>query len=359
MLRGLLKGLWRRPPANDLRESGKRLFEAGDLKRATELLESAVRRAPHDAEARFFAGVARYRLGDFNEALAHLERCVVMAPSSPDTYCYAGAVHHALGHAEIARRHCASALERDPAHVEANRLLAALDLPGPAYTEVLAALHERLRPRAYVEIGVAGGRSLAAVQPTTRVVGIDPAPRLTEPPGPNVQIFAMKSDDYFASRDLQADLGGLPIDLAFIDGSHLFEQTMRDFIHVERCATHASTVLLHDAYPLNRLTAERESKTGFWSGDVWRLVLILKKYRPDLTIANVAAAPTGLCVVRGLDPASRVLADNHDAIVEEFMAVDYDVLERGDKAALLNLFPNDAQRILDLVTREPRLITPA
>ena len=54
------------------------------------------------------------------------------------------------------------------------------------------------------------------------------------------------------------------------------------------------------------------------SGDVWKVVSILREYRPDLRIKIVATAPSGLCVVRGLDPASRVLGDRLDEIVERY-----------------------------------------
>src|SRR5258706_5348979 len=52
-------------------------------------------------------------------------------------------------------------------------------------------------------------------------------------------------------------------------------------------------------------TAARERVDAFWSGDVWKLVPCLKKYRPDLSIHTIASAPTGLPVIRNLDPASR------------------------------------------------------
>ena len=158
----------------------------------------------------------------------------------------------------------------------------------------------------------------------------------------------MKSDDYFFQRNVREDLGGLPIDLAFIDGLHHFEFALRDFINIERHCTPDSTVLVHDWYPLNRHTAERAHLSEFFSGDVWRLALTLKKYRPELTIATVGAAPTGLGVVRGLDPASTVLEQRYDAIVAEFMALDYSVLDQ-DKAGLLNLFPNDVSKVLELL----------
>jgi hypothetical protein len=129
---------------------------------------------------------------------------------------------------------------------------------------------------------------------------------------------------------------------------HHFEFALRDFMGIERLAHQGATIALHDCYPLDRRTAERERSTVFWSGDCWRTVLALKKYRPDLAIATVATAPTGLTVVRRLDPGSRVLHERMKEIVAEFMAVDYEVLE-ADKAGMLNLVPNDAARLGELL----------
>lgn len=221
-------------------------------------------------------------------------------------------------------------------------------LPGPFYTEVLAGLHARLKPRTYLETGVADGQTIALAAPGTRAIGIDPQPRLAAPPGPNVTIVATTSDAFFARPDARALLGNLPIDLAFVDGMHHFEYVLRDFAGIERMAHPRSVVLLHDCYPLDRRTAERERSTAFWSGDCWRALLALKKYRPDLLIATIAAAPTGLVLIRRLDPASRVLETRMREIVAEFLAVDYGVLE-ADKAGMLNLIPNDAARIEELL----------
>jgi len=95
---------------------------------------------------------------------------------------------------------------------------------------------------------------------------------------------------------------------------------------------------------LSRRTAERERRTSFWSGDIWRLVLLLRKYRPDLGVKVIGTAPTGLGVVRGLDPDSSVLRDNYDAIVGEFLALDYSVLD-ADKPGMLALYPNDREKV--------------
>jgi hypothetical protein len=82
----------------------------------------------------------------------------------------------------------------------------------------------------------------------------------------------------------------------------------------------------------------------FWSGDIWRLILLLRKYRPELSVNVIAAAPTGLGVVRGLDPSSRVLRERLEEIVRESLALDYSVLD-ADKAGMLALVPNDRETI--------------
>jgi hypothetical protein len=65
--------------------------------------------------------------------------------------------------------------------------------------------------------------------------------------------------------------------------------------------------------------ATREFHDGQWTGDVWKTLLILQRYRPDLQIEVASAAPTGLVVIRNLNPRSTVLSKKYDALVKEFM----------------------------------------
>ena len=221
-------------------------------------------------------------------------------------------------------------------------------LAGPYYIAVLDYIIQQLRPRTYVEIGVFEGFSLGLAKPPTLAIGIDPEPRLLEPAAENQKIFAKTSDAFFAEHDLHAEFGGLPVDLAFIDGMHHFEFAMRDFANLERACTRESTILLHDCYPRDRETAERTRTQVFWSGDIWRLIVLLKKYRPELEIHTIGAPPTGLGVVRNLNPDSRFLQENHDRLCEEFLALDYAYLGRR-KAQKLNLVPNAPDRIRSLL----------
>jgi hypothetical protein len=243
---------------------------------------------------------------------------------------------------------CKALLQVAPNHGHARSLLVAIDLPGEDYFRVLERVQGHLKPRTYVEIGVWEGESIRLAGPGTRVIGVDPEPRIKFELGSNVRIFAKKSDDFFAQHDVRAELGGLPIDLAFIDGMHRFEFALRDFANIEALCTPDSTILIHDAYPFDEHTAARERATGFWSGDIWRLVLLLRKHRPDLAIHTIAACPTGLTVVRNLDPESRYLRDHLEELIREYLAVDFSVLE-GRKPELLARFPNEWMQIRALL----------
>jgi hypothetical protein len=229
-----------------------------------------------------------------------------------------------------------------------HRLLSGLSLPGEDYLALLRRLHDHLQPRTYVEIGVFRGKSMQLVRPGTVALGVDPEPKPDAPLPPNVRLFAETSDRFFAQRDVRAELGGLPVDLAFIDGMHHFEFALRDFMNLERVCAPGSTILLHDCFPCHESVARRERATTFWTGDIWRVVVLLKKYRPDLAVHTIAAPPSGLCVVRNLDPGSRVIAERLDELCAEFMALDFGFLRRGAEQKL-SLYPNDWDRIRELL----------
>ena len=182
------------------------------------------------------------------------------------------------------------------------------------YLEFLERLHARLAPAPYLEIGVRFGKSLALAQAPS--VGIDPAYELRTAVRDDASLFRETSDDYFARPDPLAPLGGAPPALAFIDGMHLAEYALRDFINVERNAHWTTVVVFDDILPRRAVEAARERRTRVWTGDVYKLAGILRRHRPDLLCLEVDVAPTGVMVVLGLDPDSRVLSERYDRIVE-------------------------------------------
>jgi hypothetical protein len=201
-----------------------------------------------------------------------------------------------------------AAPEFDPIQLQGHLAEAEARLPGPNYYTALQWVHEILRPASYVEIGVGQGGSLAAASPDTLSLGIDPLPELDASALPSrTRLFAMTSDEFFARHELRQVLGRSHFSLAFIDGLHLFEQALRDFIHLERAAGPESVIMIHDCLPLNALTAARARTTAFYTGDVWKLVTCLVERRPDLRLAVVRTPPSGLALVTRPDPTSHVL----------------------------------------------------
>lgn len=194
------------------------------------------------------------------------------------------------------------------------------------YYDILHIIHTRMKPKTYVEIGVARGRSLALVRSGITAVGVDPDTGIHErlffhSPENSPHLFRLTSDDFFSSYNLPDILGQPTVDVAFLDGLHLFEQTLRDFINVERFAGPGSVVLIHDCLPVNALVAERNRQSGFWLGDVWKIIPCLKTIRPDLDIVTLPVKPSGLAVVRNLDSTSRVLERQFNNITEHFIGL--------------------------------------
>jgi hypothetical protein len=248
----------------------------------------------------------------------------------------------AAGDAAGAIGSCLRALELDADCLSAHRTLARARLPGDDYLAWLARFHEALSPAVYLEIGVDAGRTLSLARPPTRAYGVDPSPVAPRTFAAPTRTFAMESDAFFSSPRADAALAGTPVGLAFVDGLHLFEQALRDFTHVEKRAARESVVLFHDCLPLDRVTASRTRKTGFWTGDVWKIVPILARHRPDLDVFVIPTYPTGLAVVTGLDPASAVLDGRFDRIASEFTPLQWDEVA----ARTLPLVANDAATVL-------------
>ena len=196
---------------------------------------------------------------------------------------------------------------------------------GVHYLEVLAALHEALEPKLYLEIGTQKGRSLRPCR--CRAISVDPEFKL-EPGviGNQAEVnFVQDTSDAFFEQGAAERLLSEPVDFAFLDGMHLFEYLLRDFINTERYVAPDATVMLHDCLPFSANMAARDRakvQTQAWTGDVWKVVEILDRYRPDLEVTILDAAPTGLVAVRGMDPANTVLSDNYDEIIAAYMDVE-------------------------------------
>jgi predicted O-methyltransferase YrrM len=230
----------------------------------------------------------------------------------------------AHGEAEQAQTVLRQALALEPDLPRVHQALARLRWPGPDCLDWLAWLHRALRPDLYVEIGVGGGEWLALAQPPTRVVGVDPAP-VGDPLArcaAQARLYRQPSAQFLRLPPADSGLRSDGFDLACIDGEPRFEDALDDFIGLEAWAAPGALIVVRDTLPLTPLTAARERRTGFYTGERWKIVPCLRGVRPELRVVTLPVAPAGLTLVAGLDPQSPLLRERREDIVEACAGLD-------------------------------------
>jgi tetratricopeptide (TPR) repeat protein len=265
-------------------------------------------------------------------------------PMEGEYFLALGKAYQLLGDSERAAFNYRKALAFDRNLVGAYQGLATLRMPGDPYDFWLDRLYVSRRPETVIEIGVTEGKSLARVRPPALTIGVDPEPRLIYPLQTQTHVFPETSDKFFIRRGPDALLAGRPLDIAFIDGKRLFEQALRDISHLEEYCDPRSIVLLHNTVPLDEATQSRTRDTAFYTGDLWKTVLCVKHYRPDIDIFTIATPWSGLTVLTNLDPSSRLLVEKYEEAVAGFIDLPYCEIEKKLQAGL-NLVPNDWQAV--------------
>ena len=93
-------------------------------------------------------------------------------------------------------------------------------------------------------------------------------------------------------------------------------------------------ILVDDIYPNHPQQGLRSRASRHWTGDVWKIIDILRDRRPDLILIPVDTFPTGTLFVLGADPANTVLWDLYDIIVSDAITASEEppaeILERHD-----------------------------
>jgi predicted O-methyltransferase YrrM len=194
--------------------------------------------------------------------------------------------------------------------------------PQPTMTrhDLLRSLHQVLSPRTYIEIGVDEGASLALSN--AKSIGIDPEFIVRRALHCDLHLVRAKSDEFFGRSDGLAHFNGVPIDLAFIDGMHLSEFALRDFMNVERHLSRAGVVVFDDVLPRNALEAARLRRTSAWAGDVYKAVEVIARYRADLAVLLVNTRSTGTAIIVGADPSSQILQHAYSSELSYLRAPD-------------------------------------
>jgi hypothetical protein len=208
--------------------------------------------------------------------------------------------------------------------------------------EFLTSLHRVLRPRTYLEIGTRDGASLTYSRVPS--IAIDPEFLINREIAADVQLVRGTSDEFFARKDPLAHLPIPVIDYAFIDGMHLSDFALRDFMNVERWSGPGSVIVFDDMLSRNIDEAARKRFTGPWTGDVYKAFEALRRLRPDLITLEVNTSGSGTGIVLMPDPASTVLNQAYDQLVADMVTPD----PQDVPAAVLNrTYAVDPEQIIE------------
>ena len=108
------------------------------------------------------------------------------------------------------------------------------------YKTFLPKLHEIVAPKRYVEIGIRHGYSLS-ISRDAKKIAIDPqySEKDMQFDVANTEFFKVKSDAFFEEKAISESY-----DLAYIDGLHLFEYALRNYMNLENTQSRARSLLL-------------------------------------------------------------------------------------------------------------------
>jgi hypothetical protein len=204
---------------------------------------------------------------------------------------------------------------------------------GHSYYEFMSFLSQKRSVRRYFEIGVNEGKLMSFIH-ADLAVGVDPEFVLSSNVAAHkneTHLIRKTSDRFFQDIDFKKTYGGPP-ELCFLDGYHTFEFLLRDFMNTEAICSSASLICMHDCLPLDEIMAIRRMSAwsvatigtkyqGAWTGDVWKVIPILQRYRPDLKLVMASSPPTGVVCVTNLNCNDTTLRTNYLEIVKEFSKI--------------------------------------
>ncbi|OHB20674.1 MAG: hypothetical protein A2854_04640 [Parcubacteria group bacterium RIFCSPHIGHO2_01_FULL_56_18] len=215
------------------------------------------------------------------------------------------------------------------------------------YHVINALLRARTRPT-YLEIGLAIGDAWFRVRAANKI-GVDPRNVFTADKVvwyrkllfeisrlAGAEFFAVTSDEFF-SRFAPRVLTRHPVDVAFIDGWHSYEQSLRDVQHALLYLKPEGVIVLHDCNPPSAIATARTPEEAIaqqsgWNGDVWKTIVYLRSTQPDLGV-SVLDCDEGLGIIHSGHPERRLHFTEND-----IWDMSYDDLAR-HRQEWLNLQP--------------------
>lgn len=219
----------------------------------------------------------------------------------------------------------------------------------------------------YLEIGVEKGQVFLKIK-ARKKIAVDPAFKIRfkkkiKASLSNVlnifnEYYEMTSDSFFEQhRNRLLQLNGL--DVAFVDGLHTYDQTLKDVINCLTYLRPGGVIAVHDCNPATAASAvpadsrERAANMNIpgqtidWNGDVWKTIVHLRSTRDDLRIC-VLDCDHGVAIITKGRPESML-----DYSLDKIDHFDFYDLEK-NREHFLNLKPaHYLQDFLELTDHRP------
>ena len=340
--RRLLLQLLEDPPSHvpTLQLVSRLCVETGNPEKAHAILARGLEIKPSCVELQTLSAELRFLLGDHISAREIFHRVVRRAPLFTSALVGFGLLELASGRYEKASILFRRALATNRECTQAYEGLVQAVMPGPGLIEGLTDIHQLLKPAHYLQLGVDRGDALRSVGLETRCIVVANGAKLDLDVVEPDEFYPMASKAFFNHHQVRELFGGAAVDLALLRGPSSYESLLEEFIELERSVGARTVICVEGTYPVEGKSAHRRRRTDYWVGDRWKLVAILKAYRPDLYIQTLPAAPSGLTLITGMDPESTVLTERFEEINRVFAPIGYDYLAV-EAATVLNMVDYD------------------
>jgi len=170
--------------------------------------------------------------------------------------------------------------------------------------DVIQQIIDRIKAKTYLEIGVKKGKVFLNVKARNKIA-VDPKIKINLKRKIKFltrnfsnffnQYYEMTSDRFFEKNSyLLTKLNGISV--AFIDGLHTYEQSLKDVRNCLKFLKEDGIIVMHDCNPLseaqshpvnpreNAVNSCSSNGTFDWSGDVWKTIAFLRSNRNDLNV---------------------------------------------------------------------------
>lgn len=157
-------------------------------------------------------------------------------------------------------------------------------------SELINCIAKSIDAHSYLEIGVETGLTFNQVK-ILQKTGVDPRFQFDYQGDlrTNLSFHEITSDEFF-KKLAKNEIKYQKFDLVFIDGLHVFEQVVKDFMNVINHMNLGGVIVIDDTVPIDEFSVLPSQKDcyrlriesgrhndGSWHGDVYKLIYVLSK----------------------------------------------------------------------------------